>query len=150
MASGDLWLLLKIVAREYSQPIQSHHDMQTKLDSWTEEGGSYLIQEDVTAVHQYFDIHRSRNRLPEKRLMLAVLQDALFCFQRYFRARSSRRRKLFFESWQWFNNEVFNCDCGDYAYIGKKGGRYENKELIGVVLIVCFFHRMRDYPERRQ
>jgi hypothetical protein len=32
--------------------------------------------------------------------MLAVLQDALFCFQRYFRARSSRRRKLFFESWQ--------------------------------------------------
>jgi hypothetical protein len=95
----------KLVAREYSQPIRSHHDMQTKLDSWTKEGGSYLIQEDVTAVHQYFDIHRSRNRLPEKRLMLAVLQDALFCFQRYFRARSSRRRKLFFESWQWFNNE---------------------------------------------
>ena len=99
----------KIVAREYSQPIRSHHDMQTKLDSWTEEGGSYLIQEDVTAVHQYFDIHRSRNRLPEKRLMLAVLQDALFCFQRYFRARSSRRRKLFFESWQWFNNEVLTA-----------------------------------------
>jgi len=63
----------KIVAWEYSQPIRSPHDMQTKLDSWTEEGGSY--------------------------------QDALFCFQRYFRARSSRRRKLFFESWQWFNNE---------------------------------------------
>jgi len=79
--------------------------MQTKLDSWTEEGGSYLIQEDVTAVHHYFDIHRSRNRLPEKRRMLAVLQDALFSFQRYFRARSSRRRKLFCESWQWFNNE---------------------------------------------
>jgi len=83
--------------------------MQTKLDSWTEEGGSYLIQEDVTAVHQYFDIHRSRNRLPEKRLMLAVLQDALFCFQRYFRARSSRRRKLFFESWQWFKNDVLTA-----------------------------------------
>ena len=78
--------------------------MQTKVDSWTEQWASYLIQEDVTVVHQYFDIHRSQNRLePEKRLMLAVLQDALFCFQRYFRARSGRRQKLFWKSWQWFN-----------------------------------------------
>jgi hypothetical protein len=37
--------------------------------------------------------------------MLAVLQDALFCFQRYFPARGGRRRKLFWESWQWFNEE---------------------------------------------
>jgi hypothetical protein len=37
--------------------------------------------------------------------MLALLQDALFCFHRYFRARCGRRRKLFCESWQWFNEE---------------------------------------------
>jgi len=91
---------------EYSEPVQSHHGVQTKVDPWTEEEPSYLIQEGVTAVHQYFAIHRSRNRLePEKRLMLAVLQDALFCFHRYFRARYGRRRKLFCESWQWFNEE---------------------------------------------
>jgi hypothetical protein len=41
--------------------------VQTKVDSWTEQWASYLIQEDVTVVHQYFDIHRSQNRLePEK------------------------------------------------------------------------------------
>jgi len=80
--------------------------VQTKVDSWTEEEPSYLIQEDMTAVHQYFATHRSQNRLePEKRLMLAVLQDALFCFQRYFPARGGRRRKLFWESWQWFTVE---------------------------------------------
>ena len=37
--------------------------------------------------------------------MLALLQDALFCFHRYFRARYGRRGKLFYESWQWFNEE---------------------------------------------
>jgi hypothetical protein len=80
--------------------------MQKELDSWVEEGVPYLIQDDVTCAHQYFEIHFSRNRLePEKRLMLAVLQDALFCFQRYFCARDGRHRKSFWEAWQWFNEE---------------------------------------------
>src|SRR5262249_52443848 len=81
-------------------------DMQKQLDSWVEEGVPYLIQDDVTCAHQYFEIHCSRNRLePEKRLMLAVLQNALFCFQRYFCARDGRHRKSFWEAWQWFNEE---------------------------------------------
>jgi hypothetical protein len=81
-------------------------DMQKELDSWVEKGVPYLIQDDVTCAHQYFEIHCSRNRLePEKRLMLAVLQDALFCFQRYFCARDGRHRKSFWEAWQWFNEE---------------------------------------------
>ena len=37
--------------------------------------------------------------------MLAVLQDALFCFERYFCAQDGRHRKSFWEAWQWFNEE---------------------------------------------
>ncbi len=87
--------------------------MQKELDSWVEEGVPYLIQDDVTCAHQYFEIHFSRNRLePEKRLMLAVLQDALFCFQRYFCARDGRHRKSFWEAWQWFSETLLpNCGC---------------------------------------
>lgn len=79
--------------------------MQKQLDSWAEEGVLNLIQDDVTCAHRYFEIHRSPRLEPEKRLMLAVLQDALFCIQRYFRARDGRRQKSFWEAWQWFNEE---------------------------------------------
>jgi hypothetical protein len=42
--------------------------MQKQLDSCVEEGVPYLIQDDVTCTHQYFEIHCSRNRLePEKK-----------------------------------------------------------------------------------
>jgi hypothetical protein len=38
---------------------------------------------------------------PEKRLMLAVIEDAVACFQKYIHARDTRGRTMFREAEQW-------------------------------------------------
>ena len=51
---------------------------------------------------QYLENLRRMTLLePEKRLMLAVLEDAINCFQVNVMARSGRRKKLFNESEDW-------------------------------------------------
>lgn len=62
----------------------------------------WLFEPDAALSAQYFESHRSKTLSePEKRLMLAVLEDAISCFQNNVLARSGKSKKLFEESEAW-------------------------------------------------
>ena len=61
-----------------------------------------LFQPDTLLSTQYFDNLRRKTLLePEKRLMLAVLEDAIHCFQDNLFAEAVGKKKLFEEVEQW-------------------------------------------------
>jgi len=61
-----------------------------------------LFEPDTLVSAQYWENLRRKNLLePEKRLMLAVLEDAINCFQINVMAQNGRRKKLFNESEDW-------------------------------------------------
>src|SRR5512143_1834550 len=61
-----------------------------------------LFQPDTLLSAQYFDNLRRKTLLePEKRLMLALLEDAIHCFQNNPSAQSIGKKKLFDEAEQW-------------------------------------------------
>lgn len=66
------------------------------------ERGAFLFQPDPLLSAQYFDAFHRRTPLePEKILMLAVLEDAIACFQDYISARHSKGKNLFREVEEW-------------------------------------------------
>jgi hypothetical protein len=71
----------------------------------TEEKLISLFQPDTLLSHQYFATFRSKRLEPEKKLMLAVLEDAVACFQRYVFPRSRRERTLFNQTEDWVCDE---------------------------------------------
>jgi hypothetical protein len=67
-----------------------------------EERLSSLFQPDTLLSAQYFENFRGKNHLePEKKLMLAVLEDAVLCFQNYLFARDSKGKRIFHEAEEW-------------------------------------------------
>lgn len=67
-----------------------------------EERVASLFQPDTLLPAQYLETFRRRAHLePEKRLMLAVLEDAVACFQKYLSARDSRGKAMFREAEEW-------------------------------------------------
>ncbi|MGH7845280.1 MAG: hypothetical protein ACREQW_08935 [Candidatus Binatia bacterium] len=60
-----------------------------------------VFQEDVLAAARYFATIRNNRLSPEEKLMLAVLQNALECFQTYVEGRTVRARNLFAEAEGW-------------------------------------------------
>ena len=67
-----------------------------------EEGVASLFQLDTLLPAQYFETFRRKVHLePEKRLMLAVLEDAVACFQKYILARDGKGKALFRETEEW-------------------------------------------------
>ncbi len=70
-----------------------------------EEKLTFLFQPDTLLSHQYFATFRRRQLEPEKRLMLAVLEDAVVCFQKYVFAKSRKKQKLFSEAEEWICDE---------------------------------------------
>jgi hypothetical protein len=77
----------------------------------TEEKLTSLFQPDMLLSHQYFATLRSQRLEPEKRLMLAVLEDAVACFQKYVLPRNRRERTLFNATEDWVCDET-----GDYLF----------------------------------
>ena len=71
----------------------------------SEEKPTSLFQPDTILSQQYFATLRSKRLEPEKRLMLAVLEDAAACFQRYILPRNSRERTLFKETEDWVRDK---------------------------------------------
>lgn len=74
-----------------------------------------LFQPDTLLSAQYFDNMRRRTLLePEKRLMLAILEDAVNCFQENLSAESGKRKILFNDVEQWIRADgsdwVFSFD----------------------------------------
>ena len=55
----------------------------------------------LLSAHYYENLRRRIPIQPEKRLMLAILQDAINCYQDNFLARGSQARRLFIEAEEW-------------------------------------------------
>ncbi len=67
--------------------------------------GSLLIP-DIITPEQYYDARRDDSALrPVKRLMMALLEDALRCFQNNGDAKSGPRKRLFSEAEEWLCSE---------------------------------------------
>jgi hypothetical protein len=61
-----------------------------------------LFQPDTLLFTQFFDDRRSKaGREPEKRLMLAVLEDAIHCFQENHAVRRGKKKRLFDNVQSW-------------------------------------------------
>jgi hypothetical protein len=71
-----------------------------------EERVASLFQPDTLLYVQYFETFRRKAQLePEKRLALAVLEDAIACFQKYLTARDGKGKTLFREAEEWILEE---------------------------------------------
>lgn len=67
-----------------------------------EERVTSLFQPDTLLPDQYLDTFRRKLHLePEKKLMLAILEDAIACYQKYLFARDSKGKALFHEAEEW-------------------------------------------------
>jgi hypothetical protein len=68
-----------------------------------------LFQPDSLLPVQYFENFRRKMQTdPEKRLLLAVLEDALACYQKHFSSRGGRGMRLFRETEEWIFREDSN------------------------------------------
>lgn len=71
-----------------------------------EERVSSLFQPDTLLPDQYLDTYRRKLPLePEKKLMLAILEDAIACFQKYVSARDGKGKVLFQDAEDWIKEE---------------------------------------------
>jgi hypothetical protein len=62
-----------------------------------------ILEPDTLSLQQYLDSWRGAGHLqPERRLMFAVLQDAVECFQKYRFARGNKASRLFKDATAWF------------------------------------------------
>ena len=67
-----------------------------------EERVTSLFQPDTLMPEQYLETFRRKLHLePEKKLLLAVLEDAIACFQKYLFAKDGKGRVLFIEAEEW-------------------------------------------------
>lgn len=65
-----------------------------------------LFVPDVLTPEQYYDSRRDDSDIrPVKKLMMAILEDALRCFQNNADAKSGSRRRLFEEAERWLCGE---------------------------------------------
>jgi hypothetical protein len=63
---------------------------------------SHLLQPDTLLPSQYFAILRRKGaHEPERRLVVAVLEDAVDCFQKHIHARDDKARQLFLDAEEW-------------------------------------------------
>jgi hypothetical protein len=68
---------------------------------------------DVLAVHDYLQVFQYRPALtPERRLLAAILGDAIDSYMRYCFAKSRREKKMYQETEEWF----FGSDDGVFSF----------------------------------
>lgn len=76
------------------------------IDASAREKLASLFQPDILLSVQYLEtVCRKTSLEPEKKLMLAVLKDAIDCFQRYAMARDIKGKALFREAEEWVLEE---------------------------------------------
>lgn len=107
-----------------------------------EEAHRLLSQPDVLCVHEYLHVYQGRPAdTPERRLMAAVLRDAIDCFIRDCFAPNRHRKRSFREAEEWFfagnERDVFSLEnvCGilnlDPGYIRRTVQRYREQNAPG-------------------
>ena len=87
--------------------------METQAARKLEESGSTGLEPETILPSQFFDrVQIDASLQPEKRLMLAVLEDAVGTFQKYVTASTRRGQRLFSEAEDWFANETMEWPFG--------------------------------------
>ncbi len=67
---------------------------------------NFLFRPDTILRFQYFQMHGKNSRIEaEKKLMLAVLDDAIAIYQKYFFAHDEKGKELFCEAEEWIMEE---------------------------------------------
>lgn len=105
-----------------------------------EERVTSLFQPDTLLPDQYFETFRRKFQLePEKKLMLAILEDAVACFQKYIFARDGKGKALFQEAEEWVEGStadgIFSFDsvcemlAFDPTYLRQGLVRWKEKAL---------------------
>ncbi len=83
--------------------IHSSKNMAPQTAPGGDEKIASLFQPDTLLAEQYLENFRRKTFLePEKTLMLAVLEDAVRCFQDSVQSRGGKKGKLFDEARDWF------------------------------------------------
>jgi hypothetical protein len=76
--------------------------MSHKAGILFEESLASLFQPDPLLPSQYFETLQSKALLePERRLMAAVLEDAILCYRRYMTVHGGKRKNIFRETEDW-------------------------------------------------
>jgi hypothetical protein len=98
-----------------------------------------LFEPDVLSSHYFENLHRRSSLEPEKKLMLAVLEDGIRCFQDNVTAQSGTRRRLFEDAKEWILQQdrhwLFSfeniCDALGInpAYVRRRLMQWKQKEL---------------------
>ncbi len=101
---------------------------------------THLLQPDTVLPSQYYAaLRRKGAHEPERRLVIAVLQDAVDCFQKHLHARDRKARQLFLDAQDWIASEDRSwpfsfenvCDLlqinADYLRVGLKA--WKEREL---------------------
>jgi hypothetical protein len=65
----------------------------------------HLLQPDTLLPSQYFAaLRRKSQQEPERRLAIAILEDAVDCFQKHLMARDRKSRQLFADADEWISS----------------------------------------------
>lgn len=107
-------------------------------------------QPDVLVVHEFLYVYQNRPALTaERRLIAAVLRDAIDCYLRFYNAKKGREKKIFAEVREWFFSgeedgvfsfanvcEILKLDPGyiqrgllGYKHLAEQRGRAQAKLL---------------------
>ncbi len=140
--------------------------MANETDFRIEEEVVSLFQPDILLAAQYVETFRTKTDLEsEKRLMLAVLEDAVLCFQKGSLAGDRRRKALFPDAEEWIMEEnshwpfSFENICQvlgfDPAYLRQGLLRWKEKKLahhqkIRVTEIPALGHRIPESGNGRR
>ena len=94
----------------FSQRIQNEFSpsgaVRGARNATVEDKVTSLFQPDVLISAQYLATTRSKTqREPEQRLMLAVLEDAVWCFQNGLRSKDKRKRGLSRDAEEWLTDD---------------------------------------------
>ena len=86
-----------------------------KTQSSVADAGASLFQPDSLLPAQFFTSLKQRSQAcGERRLMAAILEDAIDCFQKYLWAKDNRSRNLRLEAESWF---VSDDDSWPFSFI---------------------------------
>jgi hypothetical protein len=100
---------ISMISRKRFEPRAANHQRSQywaagvrQSQSAFEEKALAVFQPDILIPVQYLSTYQRRFHLdPERVLMLAVLQDAVVCFQEYFGATCKRKVTLYTDAEQW-------------------------------------------------
>jgi hypothetical protein len=109
------WRFSVIAKKRFEAQVSNNHS-QGRSPFWakspghsnaaSEEKAFAVFQSDILIPEQFLATYQRTFRLdPEKVLMLAVLQDAVTCFQENIAATCKRKRALYQEAEEWFDAE---------------------------------------------